>query len=203
MILNRLLEYTAKLPAVLSRKWFFFHEEAFEPLKPYLNRVVKIELEGSKQGLSFKIMPNQLQWVESTKADLCIHGQIFDLLKLLNAAPEADQLMRHNIKVIGDTGLLAALSQSLTLSKPDFAHWLASATSDLCAQTMMASAQSAMGYIQNMLQNRSQDLADYTSIESEILVNQLQMTPFRRDVLTLRDEVEKLKSSIKQYQRSL
>jgi ubiquinone biosynthesis protein UbiJ len=202
-MIDKLLSPLKQIPGLVTTSVFSLNHDAFTPLEQHLGKVIQIHLEDTKQSYYLQIEDHSIHWIAPTNPDLKVFANAYHLAKLINAPNDVSQLIQHNITVLGDIPLLQDMSTSLKLARPDIAQILSSLSTDLVANTIISGFEKSTDFLKNLVGTRTQDFADYASIEKDMLVTQMEYESFEQSVLKLRDEVDKLKSRVQKYKSVL
>lgn len=164
-------------------------------------RVVAVRLRGTAIALYFRVEAEAIRATGEFdgEPDVVISGSLPALAKL--AARSGEQAVRDgSLELAGDADIARSFQRLLQYGRPDLEEELASLVGDSAAYGIGRFARSLGEWGRQARATFGQNVAEYLQEESRAVPGRHEAEAFRRDVETLRDDVERFDARLRRLE---
>jgi ubiquinone biosynthesis protein UbiJ len=135
-----------------------------------------------------------------TDPDVVIAGSMLSLARL--SGPDAEELMRDGtVAITGDAMLAQQFRKLLRYGRPDFEEELSTLVGDVAAHGIGQFFREAGEWAAYASKTMQQNVSEYLQEERRAVPSSIEAERFRRDVNTLRDDVERFEARLRKSER--
>ena len=178
-------------------------EHCLRQLHAVQGKTLKIEVTDFSQSFTIRMVTDGIQFESALEdIDVCIQGKAMSLLGMVTAEKTGGSFPK-DITLIGDIHLAQQIQTIAKDIEIDWEELLSHYVGDIAAHQMGRVINTGLSNIRDIMTSLKNSSSEYLRFEAEILPDQGLIDEFSRDVESLRDDTERLKSRVQRLERKL